>query len=160
MTKPAFHDIGPNTTLQVCNFHVLCKDYLAIDPSIDLRLSLFCCNSLHEGTGLPYLQCGAIAFQRRKDSVFPKLAFANRVRECQRTFFYCKDTSPEGEVHLPAWFPATFVSSPAFSSKPDPASASSIRILTNRIVALTLHGLTGLDLIYCWTKWHPARESP
>ena len=39
------HDIGPNSMLQVSNFHVLCEDYLGIAPNIDLWLASFSCNS-------------------------------------------------------------------------------------------------------------------
>ena len=93
-------DIGPNSILQVSNFHVLCEDYLGVSPSIDFWLALFGCNSQREATDASFLQCGAISFQRRKGSIFPKLALAKKVKDWQRTFFYCKDTSPEGEIRL------------------------------------------------------------
>ena len=139
--------------LQVSNFHVLCEDYLGAPPSIDFWLAFFGCNSQREATYAPFLQCGAISFQRRKGSIFPKLALANKIKGWQRTFFYCKDTSPEGEIRLPPWSPLPFEATPALSSKPDPSSLSSIEILLNKVRVLTLHGLTGLDLISCWTKW-------
>ena len=109
------HDIGPNSILQVSNFHVLCEDYLRIPPLIDFWLALFSCNSKKEAIDASFLQCGAISFQRRKGSIFPKLALAKKVKDWQRTFFYCKYTSPEREVHLPPWSPLPFEATSALS---------------------------------------------
>ena len=148
-----FHDIGPNLMLQVSNFHVLCEDYLGIPPSIDFWLALFNCNSQRETTDGPFLQCGAISFQRRRGSIFPKLTLAKKIKDWQRTFFYCKNTSPEGEIPLPFWSPLPFEATDALSSKPDPSSLPFVESLLDKVRALTLHGLTGLDLISCWTKW-------
>ena len=153
------HDIGPNSMLQVSNFHVLCEDYLGAPPSIDFWLALFGCNSQREVTDAPFLQCGAISFQRRKGSIFPKLALAKKVKDWQRTFFYCKDTSPESEIHLPPWSPLPFEATSALSSKPDPSSLASIEILLDKVRALTLHGLTG-SYILLDQMANSARESP
>ena len=53
------HDIGPNSLLQVSNFHVLCEDYLGVAPNIDLWLASFSCNSQLSSKGGAYVQVGA-----------------------------------------------------------------------------------------------------
>ena len=83
------------------NFVTLCEDYLQIEPDLDLWLELFCCNPQPETSGGPLLQCGAVALQRRLNSVFPKPVFPNRIKDWHKTFFYCKDTSPADELRLP-----------------------------------------------------------
>ena len=74
------HDIGPNSMLQVSNFHVLCEDYLGVAPSIDLWLASFSCNSQLTCKADAYVQVGTISLQRHRNSALPKLALANRPR--------------------------------------------------------------------------------
>ena len=99
--KLRIHDLAPNSVLTLSNFVTLCEDYLQIKPDLDLWLELFYCNPQPETSGGPLLQCGAVALQRRLHSVFPKPVFPNRIKDWQKTFFYCKDTSPADEPKLP-----------------------------------------------------------
>jgi hypothetical protein len=154
------HDIGPNSMLQVSNFHVLCEDYLGIAPNIDLWLASFTCNSQLVSKGGAYVQVGAISLQRHRNSCLPKLALANRPRAWQKSFFYCQDTSPEGETRLPSWSNTLFVPTEALKSKPRDSSMSFINESLIKIRALIGHGLTGLDLLSCWTKWRIQPVSP
>jgi len=137
----------------VSNFHVLCEDYLGIAPSIDLWLASFSCNSQLVCKGGAYVQVGAISLQRHRNSALPKLALANRPRAWQKSFFYCQDTSPEGETPLPSWSNSTFVLTEALKSKPRDSAMAFVNESLLKVRALINHGLTGLDLLSCWTKW-------
>ena len=95
--KLRIHDLAPNSILNLSNFVTLCEDYLQIRPDLDLWLELFYCNPQPEYSGGPLLKCGDVALQRRQGSLFPMPILPSRIKDWQKTYFYCKDTSPADE---------------------------------------------------------------
>ena len=75
------HDLALNSILNLSNSVMLCEDYLQIAPDLDLWLELFYCNKQPEHQGSPLLQCGAVAWQRRQGSIFPKLQLLSHVKD-------------------------------------------------------------------------------
>ena len=158
--KLRIHDLAPNSVLTLSNFVVLCEDYLQIKPDLDLWLELFYCNPQPETSGGPLLQCGAVALQRRLNSVFPKPVFPNRIKDWQKTFFYCKDTSPEGEPKLPLFSEDRLEATPVMKARCSEAARPKVESLILRIRALLSHNLENMDLVRCWTTWRIQPLSP
>lgn len=147
------HDFGPNSMLNISNFHVMCEDYLEMEPDLDLWLEWFYCNSQREYTGGPLLQCGAVALQRRANCIFPKLALSSRNTDWQLSYFYCKDKSPPSEKPLPAFDNTTLELTPKLTAKGNPEARSKIEGWLQKTNALLAHGLIRLNLVRCWVGW-------
>src|SRR5664279_3967453 len=49
-------DIGPNSMLNISNFHVFCENYLQMEPDLDLWKEFFYCNKQVECKGGPLLE--------------------------------------------------------------------------------------------------------
>ena len=158
--KLRIHDLAPNSFLTLSNFVTLCEDYLQIEPDLDLWLELFYCNPQPETSGGPLLQCGAVALQRRLNSVFPKPVFPNRIKDWQKSFFYCKDTSPEGEPKLPLFSEDRLEATPLMKARCPETARPKVESLITRIRALLSHDLENMDLVRCWTTWKIQPLSP
>ena len=154
------HDLAPNSVLTLSNFVVLCEDYLQIKPDLDLWLELFYCNPQPETSDGPLLQCGAVALQRRQGSPFPKPLFPSHVKDWQKSYFYCKDTSPENEPRLPNFSPDHLGVTPVMKAKCSEEARPKVEALMGRLRALVAHGLVGMDLVLCCTPWRIQPLSP
>ena len=139
---------------------VLCEDYLQIKPDLDLWLELFYCNPQPETSGGPLLQCGAVALQRRLNSIFPKPVFPNLIKDWQKSFFYSKDTSPEGEPKLPLFSEDRLKATPLMKARCPESARPKVESLITRIRALLSHDLENMDLGRCWTTWRIQPLSP
>ena len=106
------------------------------------------------------MQCGTVALQRRLNSVFPKPVFPNRIKDWQKTFFYCKDTSPEGEPKLPLFSESRLEVTPTMKARCSEAARPKVESLIIRIQALLSHDLENMDLVRCWTTWKIQPLSP
>ena len=98
--------------------------------------------------------CGAVSFQHRKNIVYPAVPLASHPKMWQKTFFYCKDTSPAGEKPLPGYRSEHLVFDEKMRSFADPVARENLVPLIKRVNALIVHGLTGIDLTKCWVRWH------
>ena len=101
-----------------------------------------------------------MALQRRLNSVFPKPVFPNRIKDWQKTFFYCKDTSPEGEPKLPSFFEDCLEATPLMKARCSETARPKVESLITRIRALLSHNLENMDLVRCWTTWKIQPLSP
>ena len=108
----------------------------------------------------PLLQCGAVALQRRLHSVFPKPVFPNRIKDWQKSFFYCKDTSPAGEPRLPLFSKDRLEATPLMKARCSETARPKVESLIIRIQALLSHSLENMDLVRCWTTWRIQPLSP
>ena len=87
----------------ICNFQVFCEVYLQEEPSVELFREYFYLNRQNEFTNGPSLELGAISIQRRRDAIFPYACLLSHPKDCNQTWFYCKDTSPADENPLPGY---------------------------------------------------------
>ena len=101
-----------------------------------------------------------MALQRRLNSVFPKPVFPNRIKDWQKTFFYCKDTSPEGEPKLPLFSEDRLEVTPLMKDRCPESARPKVESLITRIRALLSHDLENMDLVRCWTTWKIQPLSP
>ena len=137
--------------LNIRNFIVLCEVYLQIAPSLPLFLEFFYCNKQPEQKSGPLLECGGVAIQHRKDTLFPSMKLLSHPKGWQKSFFHCEDTSlkvnPACWVTLP---PGLVSIMKAFASDQGRANMETV---FGRIKALLGHGLLGTDLLKCWMGW-------
>ena len=96
-------DIGPNSISNVCNFQVFSEVYLQEEPSVDFFRDFFHLNRRTEFTAGPQQELGSVSIQKRRDVVFPHAALHTHPKDWNQSWFYCKDTSPEGENPLPGY---------------------------------------------------------
>ena len=96
-------DIGPNSVSNIYNFQVFCEVYLQQEPTVELFREFYYLNRQTEFTDGPNLELGGISIQRRKEATFPAAALPSHPKDWNQTWFYCQDTSPEGENPLPGY---------------------------------------------------------
>lgn len=100
------------------------------------------------------LACGAVAIQRRRDSLYPALNLNSHPgKGWQNTYFYCKDTSPAGEPPLPSFRSELLEITPKMNSFADEESRDKLDPLYTKIRALRSHGILATDLVKCWVGW-------
>ena len=87
----------------ICNFQVFSEAYLQEEPSVDLFRDFFHLNRRTEFTDGPHQELGGVSIQKRKDVSFPHPALHSHPKEWNQLWFYCRDTSPEGENPLPGY---------------------------------------------------------
>lgn len=96
-------DLAPNSILNLSNFQVFCKVYLQVEQKVNLFLEFFYCNKQIECSNRPALECGGVTIQKHKDCIYPAMQLATHPKGWQKTFFYCKNTSPAGQNRLPGF---------------------------------------------------------
>ena len=77
--------------------------YLQQEPTVELFREFYYLNRQAEFTDGPSLELGGISIQRRKEATFPAVALPSHPKDWNQTWFYCQDTSPEGENPLPGY---------------------------------------------------------
>ena len=147
-------DLAPNSILNLSNFQVFCEDYLQMEPTVNLFQEFFYCNKQTECSGGPALECGGVTIQKRRDCIFPNMKLASHPKGWQKTFFYCKDTSPEGQNPLPGYRFSRLEYSNLLTSYAPAAERKALEPIYQRINALIAHGLKATDLTRCWVGWH------
>ena len=78
----------------------------------------------------------------------------------QKTFFYCKDTSPAGEPKLPLFSEDRLQATPLMKARCSEVARPRVESLITRIRALLSHNLENMDLVRCWTTWRIQPLSP
>lgn len=99
------------------------------------------------------MQLGGVAIQRRRDLPFPAAALPSHPKTWNQTWFYCQDTSPEGENKLPGYRPARLSKDATFPDRLTPGDRKKYEPTMAKIRALVANGLTGVDLARCWVNW-------
>ena len=83
----------------------------------------------------------------------PPLKLLSHTKDWQKTFFYCCDTSPAGELPLPGYSVDPLIIRAKHNSfAPEPERVK-LDPLLRKIIVLTTHGLKGTDLIKTWMSW-------
>lgn len=146
-------DIGPNSISNICNFQVFCEVYLGEEPSVDLFRDYYYINRQTEMTDGPSLELGGVSIQRWRDATFPSAALPSHPKDWNYTWFYCKDTSPEGENPLPGYRPYRLTTNGPLPGRLTAAERVPYASTLSKIRALIANGLTGVDLVHCWVAW-------
>ena len=74
-------------------------------------------------------------------------------KECQKSFFYCRDTSLGGEPPLPGLREERLVYSSILNSRPDREYKKKLKPVLHWINSLLFHGLSVVALARCWVGW-------
>src|SRR5664279_5708421 len=84
---------------------------------------------------------------------FSPLKSASHAKEWQKTFFYCKDTSPAGQPRLLGYRAGRLTWDDKMKEYAEPAALTALAPTIKRIKALLAHGLKASDLTRCWVGW-------
>ena len=103
-----------------------------------------------------------ISIQCRKEAIFPAANLSSHPKDWNHTWFYCQDTSPEGENPMPGYHASRLSSR---HNLPDLISTTARKkyvLVFAKIRASMANGFTGIDLVRCWVAWRilPLRRRP
>lgn len=146
-------DLSANSVLNICNFHVFCEAYLRIKPTLNLFAEFYYCNKQIEYSGGPALECGGVTVQKRAKSIFPAPNLTSKVKDWQKSYFYCSLEDIKGEHPLPGFRESRFEFHDSLNLFPKESHQKKNEALIARMKALLAHGLTGRDLTRCWVDW-------
>ena len=83
----------------------------------------------------------------------PPLKLLSHTKDWQKTFFYCRDTSPTNEPDLPGYSTDPLIICASQNSFAPKEARVKLTPLLHKINVLTTHGLKGTDLIKTWMSW-------
>ena len=75
--------------------------YLQEEPTVELFRNFFHLNRRTEFVDGPNTELGGVSTQKRKEVEFPHAKLHSHPKEWNQSWFYCRDTSPADENHLP-----------------------------------------------------------
>ena len=146
-------DLSANSVLNICHFQVFCEVYLRRKPSLSPFAKFYYCNKQTEHSGGPELERGGLTVQKREKSIFPAPKLTNKVKDWQRSFFYCTVEDIEYEHPLPGFCERRLEFHDGLNLFPTEKMERKNKPILARIKALLAHGLTARDLIRCWVGW-------
>ncbi|XP_040258499.2 uncharacterized protein [Aegilops tauschii subsp. strangulata] len=106
-----------------------------------------------EFTDGPNTELGGVAIQKRKDVDFPHEKHASHPKDWNHTWFYCKDTSPEGKNPLPGYRAHRLPNTHPFPQRMTAKERSQYAPQLSKLRAFMANGLTGNDFVRCWLSW-------
>ena len=87
-----FHDLSPNSFLNISAFTVVCEAFLRIHPHFGLWLKVF--NVKPKVVDDQHAECGGAMVSKLSNVSWPKGTFMETVKEWQKQWFYI--TKPRG----------------------------------------------------------------
>ena len=124
-----------------------------MEPSVPLFWYFFHLNRQTEFSNGPSLELGGVNVQRRRDSSFPSLAMPSHPKGWGESWFYCQETSPEGENKLLGYREECLPTNFKLPDKLTEEEESDFIPVLSELRSLTNNGLTGIDFIRCWVEW-------
>ena len=109
------HHLPPNTVVLLSAFVTLCESFLGVLPTLELWGKFFQTKLGTRMQGVP-AQSGAFIAMRRPaaDNPFPVITLIQSVKRWQKSYFYVKNVTPQGDyVNLPA-----FIAGPPAGRRP------------------------------------------
>lgn len=131
----------------------MCEAYLQIEPTVTLFREFFYINKQTECADGPSLELGGVSIQRRRDTAFPAALLPSHPKGWNKTWFYYKNTTPEGENPLPGYRPSQHSTSTKYPGWASQEEREQIAGIYPRLRALLANGLTGVDLVRCCVSW-------
>jgi len=128
--------------------------YLQEEPSVEVFRDYHYINRQKEKAGGLSLELGGVTIQRRRDVPYPAASLPSHPKNWNRTWFYCRDTSPEGENPLPGYRPTRLPSTGDLPDRLSTEERAQYATSIAKIKALIANGLTGVDLTRCWVSWN------
>ena len=81
-----FHDLSPNSFLNISTFIIVCKTFLCISPHFELWLKVF--NVKPKVVDGQHAECGGAMVSKLSNVSWPKGTFVDIVKEWQKQWFY------------------------------------------------------------------------
>uniref|UniRef100_A0A453A316 Uncharacterized protein n=1 Tax=Aegilops tauschii subsp. strangulata TaxID=200361 RepID=A0A453A316_AEGTS len=81
------------------------------------------------------------------------MKLASHPKGWQKTWFYCKDTSPNQQKLLSSYRYGRLDSSKQFTFYASVEERPALEPMYSKINALIAHGLSAIDLTRCWMSW-------
>ena len=99
------HHLTPNTVVLLSAFVTLCEAYLGVLPTLELWGEFFQSKLGTRMQGVPAPSGAFIAMRRTAaDNPFPVITLIQSVKRWQKSYFYVKNVTPQGDyVNLPAY---------------------------------------------------------
>ena len=110
-------------------------------------------NLQNEFTDGPSQELGGISIQRRRDYIFPYAKLPSHPKDWNKTWFYCKDTSPADENPLPGFRDQWLNRKHPLPDRLTTAEQAKLAPTFSKVRALLGNGFTGIDLVRCWVAW-------
>ena len=85
-----FHDLFPNSFLNISTFIVVCEAFLRISPHFELWLKIF--NVKPKVVSDEHAECGGAMVSRMPKVTWPTGAFNDSVKEWQQQWFYVTES--------------------------------------------------------------------
>ena len=146
-------DLAPNSISNLCQFQVFCEAYMQMESTVLLFREFFYLNRQTECADGPSQELGGISIQRRRDCGFPAAVLPSHPKGWVKTWFYCRNTAPDGENPLPGYRADRLPMNFELPGPASPEERSQLAPLWSKFRALTANGLTGVDLTRCWVSW-------
>ena len=145
--------LDQNSVSNVCNFQVFCEAYLQEEPTVELFRDCFHVNRRTEFSDGPNTELGGVAIQMRKEVTYPHAKLHSHPKEWNSTWFYCKDTSHEGENPLPGYRDHRLSNTHPLPSRLNAKERAKYALAFSKLRAFMANGLTGVDFVRCWISW-------
>ena len=146
-------DFGPNSMSNICNFQVFCEVYLQEEPSVELFREYFYLNRQNEFTDGLSQELGGISIQWRRDTIFPYAKLPSHPKDWNKTWFYCKDTSPADENPMPGFHDQRLNPKHPLPDRLTTAEWAKLAPTFSKVRVILGNGLTGVDLVRCMVAW-------
>ena len=128
---------------------MFCEVYLQQEAIVELFREFYFLKQQTEFTDRPNLELGGISIQRRKEATFPAATLPSHPKDWNQTWFYCQDTSPEGENPLMGYHESRLRNRHPHPDRISIAEWAKYMPVFSKIRDLMANGLTGIDLVQC-----------
>ena len=146
-------DIGPNSVSNICNFQVFCEAYLQEEPIVEFSRDFFYLNRRTKFTDGPNTELGGVSIQKRKDVNFPHAKHHSHPKDWNQTWFYCRNTAPDDENHLPGYRLHRLTNKHAVPQRLTAKERASYAPQLAKLGAFVANELIGVDFVRCWVSW-------
>ena len=139
------HHLTPNAVVLLSAFATLCEGFLGVLPTLKLWGEFFSSNLGTHVAGIP-AQCGTYVAVRcsTADNPFPPISLIKSVKMWQRSYFYVKNLSIDGDwVNLPPYSAAPGGPRAACRGPSPVLGPSGMRIVVWRMNDAARQALTG-----------------
>ena len=116
-----FHELYPNSFLNISMFVVVCEAFLRIQPHLGLWLKIF--NAKPKVVDGQHAGCGGAMVSKMPNVTWPQGTFVETVKEWQKLWFYITEprdatwaAAPEFKSGAPMWLTSWIEKGPNWSS--------------------------------------------
>ena len=132
-------DLSANSLLIIYHFQVFCEVYLQRRPSLGLFAEFYYCKQQTEQNGGQALECGGISIQKHVNTIIPAPKLASKVKDWQRSYFYCTMKVPDGVHPFPSFRESWLVFHDGLNIFPSNEMVKKNKPLITRLKALLSH---------------------